>query len=93
MSSTPTDLDGLRRLIALKTSESETGANDKNSDDNNKITHLQFQAMKFDSIKIRSYDHLLKFPARKFMGSIAFYCWIINFHYLQRLGVGIVQSI
>jgi hypothetical protein len=33
MTSTPTDLDGLRRLIALKTSESETGANDKNSDD------------------------------------------------------------
>jgi hypothetical protein len=32
MSSTPTDLDGLRRLIALKTSQSETGANDKNSD-------------------------------------------------------------
>jgi hypothetical protein len=33
MSSTPTDFDGLRRLIILKTSESETGAKDKNSED------------------------------------------------------------
>jgi hypothetical protein len=32
MSSTLTDLDGLRGLIALKTSESETGAKDKNTD-------------------------------------------------------------
>jgi hypothetical protein len=31
MSSTPTDLDGLRDLIALKTPQSETGANHKNS--------------------------------------------------------------
>jgi hypothetical protein len=34
-SSTPTDLDGLRRLMALITSESETGAKGKNSEDNN----------------------------------------------------------
>jgi hypothetical protein len=33
MSSTPTDLDGLRRLIALRTSEYETGVKDKNSED------------------------------------------------------------
>jgi hypothetical protein len=32
MSSTPTDLDGLRRLIDSKTSESETGAKDKHSE-------------------------------------------------------------
>jgi hypothetical protein len=33
MSSTPTDLDGLKRLIALKISEWETGAKGKNSED------------------------------------------------------------
>jgi hypothetical protein len=33
MSSTPTDLDDLRRLIASKSSETETGAKDKNSED------------------------------------------------------------
>lgn len=33
MSSISTDLDGLKRLIALKISESETRAKDKNSDD------------------------------------------------------------
>jgi hypothetical protein len=35
MLSTPRDLDDLRRLMALKTSESETGAKDKNSGDDN----------------------------------------------------------
>jgi hypothetical protein len=33
MSSSPTDLDGLRRLRALQMSSSEIGANDKNSED------------------------------------------------------------
>jgi hypothetical protein len=33
MSSTPTDLDGLRRLKALKTSESEIGVRVKESKD------------------------------------------------------------
>jgi hypothetical protein len=33
MSSSPTDLDGLRRLRALQMSYSEIGANDKNSED------------------------------------------------------------
>jgi hypothetical protein len=33
MSSTTADFDGLRHLIALKISESETGAKDKNSED------------------------------------------------------------
>jgi hypothetical protein len=33
MSSCPEDLVGLRRIIALKASESETGAKDKNSED------------------------------------------------------------
>jgi hypothetical protein len=33
MSSTPTDLDGLRRLMALETSESETGAEGRDSED------------------------------------------------------------
>jgi hypothetical protein len=33
ISSSPTDLDGLRRLIALTTSESVTGAKGKNSED------------------------------------------------------------
>jgi hypothetical protein len=33
MSSTSTDLDDIRLLIALETSESETGANGKNSED------------------------------------------------------------
>jgi hypothetical protein len=37
MLSTPTDLDVLRRLTALKTSESETGAKDKNSEDNERV--------------------------------------------------------
>jgi hypothetical protein len=37
MSSTPADLDGLRLLIALKPSESETGAKDKNSEDDEKV--------------------------------------------------------
>jgi hypothetical protein len=32
MSSSPTDLDGLRSLRALKISECETGAKDNNSD-------------------------------------------------------------
>jgi hypothetical protein len=33
ISSAPKDLDGLRRLIAFKISQSETGAKDKNSED------------------------------------------------------------
>jgi hypothetical protein len=33
MSSTPTDLDGLRSLIALKTSESGRGVKNKSSED------------------------------------------------------------
>jgi hypothetical protein len=33
MSSTPSGLDSLRCLIALETSDSETGAKDKNSED------------------------------------------------------------
>jgi hypothetical protein len=33
MPSTPTDLDGLRRLRALKTPESEIGVKDNNSED------------------------------------------------------------
>jgi hypothetical protein len=37
MSSTPTDLDGLRRLMALITSESETDAKGKNSEDNKRV--------------------------------------------------------
>jgi hypothetical protein len=36
MSLVPTDLDGLRRLIALNTSESETGARNKHSEDDEK---------------------------------------------------------
>jgi hypothetical protein len=37
MSSTPADLDDLRRLITLKTSESETGAKDKNPEDDERV--------------------------------------------------------
>jgi hypothetical protein len=33
----PTNLDGLRRLGASRTSESETGAEDNNSEDNERI--------------------------------------------------------
>jgi hypothetical protein len=40
MSSTPTYLDGLRRLIALKT-ESDTGANYKNSENDERVGRLQ----------------------------------------------------
>jgi hypothetical protein len=36
MSSSPTDLDGLRRLMAFITSESETGAKVKNSEEDNR---------------------------------------------------------
>jgi hypothetical protein len=36
MSSSPTDLDGLRRLMALITSESETGIKVKNSKEDKK---------------------------------------------------------
>jgi hypothetical protein len=37
MSSAPTDLHGLSRLIALKTSESETGAKDKDSEGDERV--------------------------------------------------------
>jgi hypothetical protein len=37
MSSTPTDLEDIRLLIALETSESETGANGKNSEDDEMV--------------------------------------------------------
>jgi hypothetical protein len=37
MSSTATDLDGLRRLMALVTSESETDAEGKKSEDDKRI--------------------------------------------------------
>jgi hypothetical protein len=37
MSSSPTDLDGLRRLMALITSESETGDKVKNSEEDKKV--------------------------------------------------------
>jgi hypothetical protein len=37
MSSTPTDLDGLSRLMALIISESETEAKGKNSEDNKMV--------------------------------------------------------
>jgi hypothetical protein len=37
MLSTPTDLDGLRRLIALNISESETGGRDKNLEDDERM--------------------------------------------------------
>jgi hypothetical protein len=37
ISSSPTDLDGLRRLIALITSESETDAEFKNSEDDKRV--------------------------------------------------------
>lgn len=37
MSSSPTDLDSLMRLITYKASESETGAQDKNSEDDGRV--------------------------------------------------------
>jgi hypothetical protein len=37
MSSTPTDSGDLRRSMALKTSESETGAKDKNLEDDESV--------------------------------------------------------
>jgi hypothetical protein len=37
MSSTPTDLDGLRRLMTIIISESETDANGKNSEDDKRV--------------------------------------------------------
>jgi hypothetical protein len=37
MPSSPTDLDGVGLLIALKTSELETGTKDKNSEDNESV--------------------------------------------------------
>jgi hypothetical protein len=37
MSSTPADLDGLRRLRALRTFESETGARVKKSEDDEMV--------------------------------------------------------
>jgi hypothetical protein len=37
MSSTPTDLDGFRRLMALLTSESETDPEDRNSEDDKRV--------------------------------------------------------
>jgi hypothetical protein len=45
MSSTLIDLDGLRRLIAIKTSESETGAKDKDSQDNEKMEKTTGQGL------------------------------------------------
>jgi hypothetical protein len=41
MSSTPIDLDGLRRLIALKISDSETRDKDKNSEDGERVERQQ----------------------------------------------------
>jgi hypothetical protein len=54
MSSTPTDLDGLRGLIALKISESETGAKDQNSDIEKvwKKTGQRLLGFKFSSTSI-----------------------------------------
>jgi hypothetical protein len=37
MTSSPTDLDGLRRLMALITSESETDAKVKNSEEDKRV--------------------------------------------------------
>jgi hypothetical protein len=37
MLSTPTDLNVLRRLIALKISDSETGVNDTHSEDDERV--------------------------------------------------------
>jgi hypothetical protein len=43
MSSTPTDLHDLRRLIALKTSKSEIGAKYINSKDDKRVGKTYFQ--------------------------------------------------
>jgi hypothetical protein len=47
MSSTPTDSDGLRPLIRVtsKTSESETGAKDKNLDDDERAGKITGQGL------------------------------------------------
>jgi hypothetical protein len=45
MSSSPTDLDGLRRLMALITSESETDAKVKNSEDDKRVEKTAGQGL------------------------------------------------
>jgi hypothetical protein len=45
MSSTPTDLDDFRRIMASKRSESETGAQDKNSENNESVGNPKGRGM------------------------------------------------
>jgi hypothetical protein len=69
MSLTPADLDGLRRLIALKTSESETGAKDKNSEDDKRVGKTAGQGLLyadrkcFDSLSATSQDSIKCLPS------------------------------
>jgi hypothetical protein len=57
MSSTPTDLNGLRGLVALKTSESETGAEAKNSEDVEKVWKKAGQRLLYNVFNIHRQHH------------------------------------
>jgi hypothetical protein len=65
MSPTSTDLDGLRRLIAIKTSESGTGARDKNSDDERvgRRHGKDFCILTENSLKIHQQHHNVRLNA------------------------------
>jgi hypothetical protein len=51
MSSSPPDLDGLRRLMALITSESETDAKFKNSKDDRRMEKTTGQGLLYTDLK------------------------------------------
>jgi hypothetical protein len=51
MSSTPRDLDSLRCLIAFKTSDSKSGAKDKNSEDDKMVGKIIGQGLLYSDCK------------------------------------------
>jgi hypothetical protein len=56
MSSSPTDLDGLRCIMAWITAESETDANVKNSEDDKRVGKTTRQGLLYTDLKCFEYS-------------------------------------
>jgi hypothetical protein len=60
------------------------GGGDDDDDDDN-LQHLQLRAVtSYDSATIRPYDPLFTRTTLWPMSYVAFYCWTINLHYLNK---------